>query len=232
MRTSMARILLGSVTGMILFAIACTSPPTGTDATPKPSQLFGTERPAEIAFEANQFSTNWAAAAQRRRLHGLDVRYQDHDGRRGSIDELTGKPILLTFFYSRCQNSAKCSAAVARMAALQGLLKQHGLDTRVRLLVITYEPQFDTPERLNRFSRDRGLVLGENALALRLDEGDHQRLVDEIEAPVNFNSGWVNTHGVELTLIDSEGRIVRKYHTVLWDNSIIQMDIGRALAER
>ena len=74
--------------------------------------------------------------------------------------------------------------------------------------------------------------MAENALALRLDESQLFKLVDEIQAPANYNAGWINTHGVELSLLDRNGRIVRKYHTVLWDNDQVVKDLQRALGEK
>jgi len=173
----------------------------------------------------------WRPAAQRTRLN-LDIAYRDHDGRDGVLGRLVDKPVLITFFYSRCQNSKKCSMAVSRMGALQRQLVQAGMADRVRLLAVSYEPQFDTPERINRFATDRGLRLGPNALALQLDGAREQQLTDELEAPVNFSAGWVNTHGVELSLLDPNGRVVRQYQTILWDNDHVLKDVTRLLAER
>lgn len=121
--------------------------------------------------------------------------------------------------------------AVSRLGALQRELMQAGIDDKVRLLAISYEPQFDTPERINRYATDRGLRLGENACAIQLDGARHRQLVDEVQAPANYNAGWINTHGVELSLLDAGGRVVRKYHTLLWDNDQVVSDLKRILNE-
>ncbi|MEA2604898.1 MAG: hypothetical protein QOF89_5890 [Acidobacteriota bacterium] len=176
--------------------------------------------------------TPWVPAGQRSRLQNMDVAFKDQDGRAGVLGDLVNKPVVITFFYTRCQNSTKCSLAVSRLGALQRQLAQAGMEDKVRLLAITYEPQFDTPERIHRYATDRGLRLGENALALELDGERHQRLVDELQAPVNYNAGWVNAHGVELSLLDAGGRLVRKYHTLLWDNDQVMKDLKRVLAEK
>lgn len=173
----------------------------------------------------------WPSAEQRVRVQPLDISYTDHDGRDGVLRNLVDRPVLITFFYSRCQNSKKCSLAVARMGALQRRLALMGIAERVRLLAISYEPQFDTPERIHRFATDRGLRLGANALALQLDVGREHELTDALEAPVNYNSDWVNTHGVELSLLDGAGRVVRQYQTILWDNDQVLADVTRLLGE-
>jgi protein SCO1/2 len=194
---------------------------------PGPSSAFA----ANPAVAGVPLFTPWIPVAQRSRLQNLDIAFKDQDGRSGVLSHLIDKPVAITFFYSRCQNSTKCSLAVAQLGALQRQLAQAGLSDKVRLLAITYEPQFDTPERISRFATDRGLWLGENALALQLDSDRHQQLVDEIQAPANYNAGWVNAHGVELSLLDASGRLVRKYHTLLWDNDQVVKDLKRVLAE-
>jgi len=186
---------------------------------------------ASAATTEHQFFTPWTAPGDRTPLHHLNIAFRDHDGRAGVIGNLLDKPAVVTFFYTRCQNSRKCSMAVSRLAALQRRLEQEGLAGRVRLLAISYEPQFDTPERILRYATDRGLRLGENALAIQLDSERNQQLVDELEAPASYNAGWINTHGVQLSLLDGNGRLVRQYHTLMWDNDQVLNDLRAILAE-
>lgn len=176
--------------------------------------------------------TPWVSAEQRSRLQNLDIEFKNQDGRPGVLRELLNKPVLITFFYTRCQNARKCSMAMAQLGALQRQLAQGGIDDQVRLLAISYEPQFDTPERINSYATDRGLRLGENAQALQLDSARYQQLVDELQAPANYNAGWINTHGVELSLLDAGGRLVRKYHTLIWDNDQVAKDLRKVISEK
>jgi len=176
-------------------------------------------------------TTDWTLPAQRAALSNAGIAFTDHDGKTGTLRTLLDKPSVVTFFYTRCQNARKCSMAVSRLGALQRELEEAGLAGRVRLLAISYEPQFDTPDRLHRYATDRGFRLGPDARAIQLDAARHQRLVDEINAPANYNAGWINTHGVELSVLDAKGRVVRKYHTVLWDNADVVKDLQRVLGE-
>jgi protein SCO1/2 len=176
--------------------------------------------------------TAWVPFEQRTQLQSLSIRFKDHDGRPGVLRDLMNKPAVITFFYTRCQNGRKCSMAVGQLGALQRQLAQAGIADKVRLIAISYEPQFDTPERINRYATDRGFSLGENALALQLESNQQQRLVDELQAPANYNAGWINTHGVELSLLDANGRLVRKYHTLIWDNDQVAKDLRKVISEK
>ncbi len=185
-----------------------------------------------LLLATTNFYSDWSAIARRTRLQNLDITFKDQDGHEGVLRNVIDRPAVITFFYTRCQNAKKCSMAVGRLGALQRELAKAGIADHVRLLAISYEPQFDTPERIRRFASDRGLQLGENALGLQLDPARHQKLVDELQAPANYNAGWINTHGVELSLLDAKGRVVRKYHTVLWDNEQVVKDLRRVLEEK
>ena len=192
---------------------------------------------ALAAFDPGQSSTwedtlitPWIEPGDRRQLNIMDIRYTNQDGATGVLGGLMNKPVVLAFFYTRCQNAAKCSMTMSRLVALQRTLRAHDLDSKARVLAITYEPQFDTPDRIHRFGSDRGLVFGPDAQALRTDTEGLKRLVGVIESPVNYNAGWVNTHGVELSLFDGGGRLVRKYHSIAWENSVVAADLKRVVS--
>ena len=187
-------------------------------------------QPAQRSTPEGQLVTPWIAPKDRRSLNIRDIGYTNQDGAAGVLGGLMNKPVVIAFFYTRCQNAAKCSMTVSRLAALQRTLRAQGLDAKARVLAITYEPQFDTPDRINRFGSDRGLVFGPDAQALRIDTKELTRLVDTLEAPVNYNAGWVNTHGVELSLFDGEGRLARRYHSIAWENSAVAADLKRVVA--
>jgi protein SCO1 len=175
--------------------------------------------------------TAWIPVAGRRRLQNLDIALKDQDGRPRTLSTLVDKPVLMTFFYTRCQNARKCSTTVSQLATLQRRLMEAGVADKVRLLAITFEPQHDTPERIARYVTARGLKLGPHAVGVQLDGERHQRLVDELSVPVSFNAGWVSTHGVEAALLDAHGRLARKYTTLVWNNQQVVEDLQRLLRE-
>ena len=206
--------------GILLLSNACHSPEV----------ITGERTGSMLAPDVAEFATPWLEPGRRHRIKHLDIGYTDQDGRTGVLSDLMTKPVLITFFYTRCQNGAKCSMAVSKMASLQRVLQTKGLHGELRLLVISYEPQFDSPDRIHRFGTDRGMAFGENAKGLRLDPARLAELIDEVEAPVNYNAGWVNTHGVQLCLVEAGGRLVRKYHTVLWENDVVIEDVARVIS--
>jgi protein SCO1/2 len=186
---------------------------------------------SDSSLEDIPLRTTWVDAEDRKSISALEIAFTNQDGETGVLSDLTDRPTLITFFYTRCQNNYKCSAALTRFTALQTMLHQLDLADHVRLLAITYEPDFDDPERLKRFGGDRGMKFTPGAQALRLDAAKHKGFVLALKAPVSFNGSAVNTHGVGLHVLDSRGRLVRQYHTLLWHNDQVIQDVKRLLSE-
>jgi protein SCO1/2 len=94
------------------------------------------------------------------RAPDFDLRNQD--GERVSMRDFRGKPVLVTFLYTTCEDTCPLQAQIAR-----GALDQLGHD--VPAIAIAVDPPRDTPERARAFlSEQRALgrldfVLGTRA---------------------------------------------------------------------
>jgi protein SCO1 len=144
------------------------------------------------------------------------VELEDQDGRRMTFGEFfSGKPSAVAFFYSRCDNVRKCSLTVTKLAALQRELVRRGLDGRVRLSAITYDPRFDLPARLKSYGRERGVLFGEDVAFFRVQEGfDDVR--GAFELGVNYVGALVNRHRIELYVVDARGRLAASFTRFSW----------------
>lgn len=155
----------------------------------------------------------------------------DQDGKPHNLAELCDRPVALSFLYTRCTNPNKCPRVVTEMAKLHALLKAEGLDTQVRLLVMTYDSEYDTPARLRQYGENHGLRFSLNALMLQPDGEEKARFFDKLEVAVNYDSSGVNLHGVQLYLFDRQGRFVRRYRSVFWENQEVLGDLKRLTLE-
>ncbi len=161
----------------------------------------------------------------------LDFAVTDQDGRELNLQDLVGKPIALTFIFTRCPSPDMCPLMTATMAGLQERVEQAGLSDRVRLVMMTYDPTYDTPARLKAYGAGRGLQFT-NALMLRPDPDRFRELIDELRIGVSYNADGSIGHFIELLLIDSDGRYVRDYQGAIWGNEAVLADLKRLDAER
>jgi len=137
----------------------------------------------------------------------------------------------MSFIYTRCTNPNKCAKTADTLSQLQRQVAQSGLTNKILLALMTYDPEYDFPERLSRFGVSHGLRFDQGASMFRPEPTQKDKFFNDWQVPVNYNDGGVNIHGIQLLLFDKEGRWVRTYHTLLWDNSTVLEDLKQLLAE-
>jgi cytochrome oxidase Cu insertion factor (SCO1/SenC/PrrC family) len=160
----------------------------------------------------------------------LDHRVTTHEGISTNLQALLDRPAAISFAYSRCSNPNKCPRVVSEMGVLKSALEKEGLLGRVRLLVITYDPAYDQPVVLRSFARRNGLPLDPDAVFLR-PENDAARLFQGLQTRASFNDDGVSLHGIQLLLVDRNGRLARTYHTVIWNNESVMHDLEQLIRE-
>src|SRR5687768_2254446 len=119
---------------MIVAASFFASITGGVEQPSEPAQVQGAIRPPGIPPEE------------------LDLR--DQDGKLATLAEYRGKPVVVTFLYTTCEDTCPLTAQQIR-----GALDELGHD--VPVLAIAVDPPRDTPERARRF-------LGEQRVAGRM----------------------------------------------------------------
>ena len=147
------------------------------------------ERTAEQAGFAGALRPPTARGAE---LTGL----RDEDGRPVSLASLRGQPVVVTFLYTRCEDSCPVIADQVR-----GALDE--LDEDVPAVAVSVDPQGDTPARAKRFLVEHQLLgrmsyLTGDAGALRRQwraYGIQPQAVKEGE-----------DHSVYVVLLDGQGR--------------------------
>jgi protein SCO1/2 len=80
-----------------------------------------------------------------------DFRLRDQDGRPVSMSSRRGRPVIVTFLYTTCEESCPAQAQQIKLA-----LDRLGED--VPALAVAVEPETDTPESAKRFLRKQGMV--------------------------------------------------------------------------
>ena len=156
-----------------------------------------------------------------------DARFEDQAGSVASFRDLRGgRPAVVVFFYTRCDNPSKCSLTVSKLSRVRRLLDESAEGRDVRALAVTYDPAYDTPERLRRYGEVRGVPFGPGFRFMRATHGfDAVRRFFRLG--VGFVGTIVNRHRIEVFLLDADGRIAASHSQVAFD----ELDVAdRALA--
>jgi len=154
-------------------------------------------------------------AASRRALDR--VLLEDHRGQTKTYRErLRGQPSIVVFFYTRCDNPLKCTLTISKLSRVQKILEERGLFDRIRTAGISYDPAYDTPERLLRYGRNRGFrVDSDRHDLLRATEG-FDVLRRHFELGVSFFESLVSRHRIEIFVLDRDGRVAFTFQRLNW----------------
>ena len=170
----------------------------------------------------------WASIWRRAVTPIEKIEFEDQDGALFSFDEFfCGKPAIVLFFYTRCDNPLKCSLTITKLARIQELLRQRRLANAIRTAAITYDPAFDDAERMRGYARNRGVHLDAANRMLR-STGGFDELRQHFDLNVNFVGSLVNRHSIEVYLLDPTGRIAFSFERLHWDEAEV-VDRAREL---
>lgn len=136
-----------------------------------------------------------------------------------------GTSLLLTFAYTRCPMPEFCPAIVARLQALQP-----SLPGGARIVVVTIDPEGDTPEHLLAFSESTGAEQGRWDWA-RVDAELLPALAMHAGLSVRVDGSEI-LHSVRFLAIDERGYLVERYDDTFWpmDRVISQLTDGKPSA--
>ncbi len=152
---------------------------------------------------------------------------EDQTGTRTTFaEQFRGRRHVVAFFYTRCGNPAKCSATVTRLAELATRLPDELPGEVVGVAGISYDPGYDTPERLAAYGTARGVPFSDTVRLFRAPVG-HAVLRGHFDLAVGYAGSLVNQHGVELYLVGADGRTQHAWTRVTWTPDEVLAVLGR-----
>lgn len=135
-----------------------------------------------------------------------EVTLEDSKGREYGFSEFEGKYIMMTYIYTRC--STVCPQLEKNLAEVYGAIPEKYLGKDIVFLSVSFDPERDTPEILDRYRTYFGSD-GESWRMARIPNQDElQKLLDEIGVIVIPDGNGDFSHNVAFYLVDREGYLV------------------------
>lgn len=151
---------------------------------------------------------------------------------------MAGRVVLLSFIYTRCSDSRGCPLSTGVLNDIQYATEaQPGLAEDVRLISLSFDPAYDTPEMMEQY-RPRADGTGVPWYFLTT-EGDAQlrpilegygQTVDRATEKEDDGTGVI-FHLLRVYLIDRDGQIRNIYGLGYLDPRLLIADIGTLLLE-
>ncbi|MDH3740016.1 MAG: SCO family protein [Hyphomicrobiales bacterium] len=132
--------------------------------------------------------------------------FVDTQGRQVTLEQLRGKPVLISMVYTGCTDV--CPAIIENLRpAIEIGQDALGADS-FTTITVGFDTRHDTPERMRSFARARGIDLP-NWLFVSGDQQTVQRLADAVGFTITPSAGGFD-HTAQVSIVDADGRIYQQ----------------------
>jgi len=132
--------------------------------------------------------------------------------------DLRTRPTVITFLFTRCADPKMCPATAARLAELGRRVSDEGWDD-VRLVAVSFDPEYDTPGILRQYGKAVGMDSSVFEL-LTGDRGAIEALLRKVGVRTINENGTI-VHNLVTLLADDHGRIVLRQDGSRWSADAI-----------
>mgnify|MGYP001400059415 CR=1 FL=1 len=139
-------------------------------------------------------------------IYLLGGAWEDHEGRPFRLEELRGKPVLISMFYATCPHA--CPMLITDLKRVERALPAH-LRDQVQVVLVTFDPARDTAEKLKALL-EAHQVDAKRWRMLRTDPAKVQELAAVLGIKYRFTSKGAINHSTVITLLDREGAIAAR----------------------
>lgn len=139
-------------------------------------------------------------------LYVLDAPWTDQEGQTVRLASFRGRPVLMAMIFTHC--GFACPTIVREMKQVTAGLSE-AEQARVRYVLVSMDPERDTPEVLARYARAHGLDPAQWTL-LRGDAQHVRVLANLLDVTYRREADGQFSHANLITLLDAEGTVVRR----------------------
>ncbi len=151
--------------------------------------------------------SGWVTAADTNTptsIYNLEAPLRSQDGRAIGLDVFRGRPVLITMFYGSCPMA--CPLIIDTLRAVErDLGAQQRADLRV--LMISIDPERDTPQALAELAKTRRIDTARWTLA-QADEADVRKIAATLGIQYRELPGGEFSHASIITMLNEKGEIV------------------------
>lgn len=140
----------------------------------------------------------------------------DEHGRTFSMSSLRGRPVAITFIYSRCPLPDYCPRMNSNFAELLKKERDNSQGGNLRLLTISFDPEHDTPEVLRLMHAQ--WAHGTDARNWMFAVVPKKTLPQTLEwfGLTALPEQGVITHSLSTTLVAPDGKVIAWWHGNAW----------------
>ncbi len=154
--------------------------------------------------EANQKSTSdLKESLPGTSVYQLEDAWTTHEGNKLLLNQLSGKPIVLTMIFTHCEYA--CPMMVNDLKKIEASFSEEDRK-EFSFVLVSFDHLRDTPERLKEYAASQGL--GENWTLLHGDANQVKELSVVLNISYEMQENGSFSHSNRKLVLDSQGTIV------------------------
>lgn len=155
-----------------------------------------------------------------------DCALVDEQGKARRVGEFRGQVLVLTFFFTRCPLPDYCPLLSRRFAEAERLLARSPVEGGWHLVSLSFDPDYDTPERLSAYAAQFRVTPEHWTFAT----GRRELVVPFAAAcgvSISQTAGEID-HNLRTLVVDAEGRVRRVFTGNGWQAEELVQEMQRA----
>jgi protein SCO1/2 len=145
---------------------------------------------------------------------GSPIILRNQDDHSFEFRSLAGRALLVSFIYTRCPSPTMCPLVTRKFIRVQKELKE--VRDRIRFLLITLDPEYDTPRVLKEYGEVSGADFT-NLWFLTGERDSLDRLQRIFRVYKKEEQPGVYAHTTDVFLLDKEGNVRKAFPGAFWD---------------
>lgn len=133
-------------------------------------------------------------------LYQTTSSWKNASGEELQLRKLRGQPLLITMIYTRCQYT--CPMVVAKLKAITKAVEKN---PALKVVLVSFDTEKDTPKALTAFMQERGLEQGQWQVLAGKNSGAVRELAALLEISYKQEKNGEYSHSNVITLLDKDG---------------------------
>jgi protein SCO1/2 len=146
-------------------------------------------------------SSNHSTTLSDESIYNLDTDWKKQDGTMMKLADLKGKTVVAAMVFTHCE-----SACPRIVADIQRIEKESDNKSDIQYVLISMDPERDTPERFKEFAAER--QLGSNWIMLSSSQEATDEIANVLGVKIKKLSDGGFDHSNTIYVIDKNGNIV------------------------
>jgi protein SCO1/2 len=161
-----------------------------------------------------------------------DTELLNQEGTRFRLSDRRGKALLVTFIYTRCPLLDFCPRMTQHFAALEEMLRaQPELYEKTHLLTVSFDPEYDTPEKLKAYAAQLGAATEETLAHWEFATGSPES-IRELATFLQLEYRTADdqiVHNLRTALLAPDGTLREIYRGNQWSPAEVLEDVKALL---